>query len=151
MTVSTRTGLGLLLALLLIAADSRQLVAQGTPGSGDSGQPPAGAQRPPMMPPGGMNAGAANKDQFEQGDVKITGGGDADGVGADAALKEMMPYIIGVLVVVIGIVIYFVKSSGGGGDASVAAPAAPAAAADVDDSGGDDGGGDDGGGDDGGE
>ena len=143
MRVLTRTGLGLLLALLLMAADSGQLVAQeGTPGSGDSGQPPAGAQRMPMMPPGGMNAGSAKKDQFEQGDVKIAGGGDADGVGADAALKEMTPYIIGVLVVVIGIVIYFVKSSGGGGNASAAAPAA---AADVDDSGGDDGGGDDGG------
>ena len=115
MRVSTRTGLGLLLALLLLAADSGQLVAQeGTPGSGASGQPPAGAQRMPMMPPGGMNAGSAKKDQFEQGDVKIAGGGDADGVGADAALKEMMPYIIGVVVVVIGIIIYFVKSSGGG-------------------------------------
>ena len=92
MRVLTRTGLGLLLALLLMAADSGQLVAQeGTPGSGDSGQPPAGAQRMPMMPPGGMNAGSAKKDQFEQGDVKITGGGDADGVGADAALKEMTP------------------------------------------------------------
>ena len=140
MTVSTRTGLGLLLALLLIAADSRQLVAQGTPGSGDSGQPPAGAQRAPMMPPGGMNAGSAKKDQFEQGDVKITGGGDPDGVGADAAVKEMMPYIIGVVVVVIGIIIYFVKSSGGGGNA-----AAPAAAADSDAGADDDGDGGDGG------
>ena len=140
MTVSTRTGLGLLLALLLIAADSRQLVAQGTPGSGDSGQPPAGAQRMPMMPPGGMNAGSAKKDQFEQGDVKITGGGDPDGVGADAAVKEMMPYIIGVVVVVIGIIIYFVKSSGGGGNA-----AAPAAAADSDAGADDDGDGGDGG------
>jgi len=141
MRVSTRTGLGLLLALLVMAADSGQLVAQeGTPGSGASGQPPAGAQRMPMMPPGGMNAGSAKKDQFEQGDVKITGGGDPDGVGADAALKEMMPYIIGVVVVFIGIIIYFVKSSGGGGDAGVAAPAAPAAEADADDGGGDDGG-----------
>jgi hypothetical protein len=145
MTVSTRTGLGLLLALLLIAADSGQLVAQGTPGSGDSGQPPAGAQGAPMMPPGGMNAGAANKDQFEQGDVEITGGGDDDGVGADAALKEMTPYIIGVVVVLIGIIVYFVKSSGGGGNAGVAAPAASADVPDADDSGGDDGGGDDGG------
>ena len=143
MTVSTRTGLGLLLALLLIAADSGQLVAQGTPGSGASGQPPAGAQRMPMMPPGGMNAGSAKKDQFEQGDVKIAGGGDADGVGADAALKEMMPYIIGVVVVFIGIIIYFVKSSGGGGNA--AAPAAPAAAADSDAGADDDGDGGDGG------
>ena len=145
MTVSTRTGLGLLLALLLIAADSGQLVAQGTPGSGDSGQPPAGAQRAPMMPPGGMNAGSAKKDQFEQGDVKIAGGEDADGVGAEAALKEMTPYIIGVGVVLIGIIVYFVKSSGGGGNAGVAAPAASADVPDADDSGGDDGGGDDGG------
>ena len=144
MRVSTRTGLGLLLALLLMAADSGQLVAQeGTPGSGASGQPPAGAQRMPMMPPGGMNAGSAKKDQFEQGAVKITGGGDPDGVGADAALKEMMPYIIGVVVVVIGIIIYFVKFSGGGGNA--AAPAAPAAAADSDAGADDDGGGGDGG------
>ena len=144
MRVSTRTGLGLLLALLLMAADSGQLVAQeGTPGSGASGQPPAGAQRMPMMPPGGMNAGSAKKDQFEQGDVKIAGGGDADGVGADAALKEMMPYIIGVVVVFIGIIIYFVKSSGGGGNA--AAPAAPAAAADSDAGADDDGDGGDGG------
>ena len=144
MSVSTRTGLGLLLALLLMAADSGQLVAQeGTPGSGASGQPPAGAQRMPMMPPGGMNAGSAKKDQFEQGDVKIAGGGDADGVGADAAVKEMMPYIIGVVVVVIGIIIYFVKSSGGGGNA--AAPAAPAAAADSDAGADDDGDGGDGG------
>ena len=144
MRVSTRTGLGLLLALLLMAADSGQLVAQeGTPGSGASGQPPAGAQRMPMMPPGGMNAGSAKKDQFEQGDVKITGGGDADGVGADAALKEMTPYIIAVVVVVIGIIIYFVKSSGGGGNA--AAPAAPAAAADSDAGADDDGDGGDGG------
>ena len=144
MSVSTRTGLGLLLALLLLAADSGQLVAQeGTPGSGASGPPPAGAQRMPMMPHGGMNAGSAKKDQFEQGDVKIAGGGDADGVGADAALKEMMPYIIGVVVVFIGIIIYFVKSSGGGGNA--AAPAAPAAAADSDAGADDDGDGGDGG------
>ena len=144
MSVSTRTGLGLLLALLLLAADSGQLVAQeGTPGSGASGQPPAGAQRMPMMPPGGMNAGSAKKDQFEQGDVKSAGGGDADGVGADAALKEMMPYIIGVVVGFIGIIIYFVKSSGGGGNA--AAPAAPAAAADSDAGADDDGDGGDGG------
>ena len=96
-----------------------------------------------MMPPGGMNAGAAKKDQFEQVDGKIAGGGDADGVGADAALKEMMPYIIGVVVVFIGIIIYFVKSSGGGGNA--AAPAAPAAAADSDAGADDDGDGGDGG------
>jgi len=129
MTVSMRTGLGLLMALLLIAADSGQLVAQGTPGSGDSGQPPAGAQQMPQMPPGGMNAGSANKDQFEQGDVQISGGGDPDGVGADAALSEMMPYILLVLVAVAGIVFYMVKSSSGGGDAGPVASAEPAATA----------------------
>ena len=61
--------------------------------------------------------------------VQISGGGDPDGVGADAALSEMMPYILLVLVAVAGIVFYMVKSSSGGGDAGPVASAEPAATA----------------------
>ena len=83
MTVLMRTGLGLLLVLLLLAAGSDQLQAQGTPGASGAEPPPPAAQRTPQMPPGGMNAGAENKKNFEQGDVKIAGEGeiDPDGVG----------------------------------------------------------------------
>jgi len=154
MTMSIRTSLGLLVALLLMSAGSDQLLAQGSPGAGGAEQPPPGAQQTPQMPPGGMNAGAGKKDQFEQGNVKIKGS-DEPGVGSGEALQSMLPYIALVVVVVVGIGIYFAKSSGApAAQAPVAeapladpAPIADDAVAGADDGGFGGGGGDDGGGD----
>ena len=126
MTISIRTSLGLLMALLLISAGSDAVFAQGTPGAG-------GAQQSPQMPPGGMNAGAGKKDQFEQGDVKIKGD-DESGVGSGEALLAALPYIAVIVVVVVGMGIYFAKSS-----SAPAGGPAPTADDAADDGGGDDG------------
>ncbi len=136
MTISIRTSLWLLVALLLMSAGSDPVFAQGTPGAG-------GAQQSPQMPPGGMNAGAENKDQFEQGDVKIKGD-DEPGVGSGEALQTMLPYIAVIVVVVVGIGIYFMKQSSGAPASGSNAPAADPApiADDAADDAADDGGGD---------
>ena len=129
MTISIRTSLGLLAALLLLmAAGSDQLQAQGTPGAGGAGQPPSGAQQMPQMPPGGMNAGAGNKKNFEQSDVPISGS-DEGGVGSGEALQTMLPYIALIVVVVIGAGIYFMKQSSGAPAADSRQPVAEEPAA----------------------
>jgi hypothetical protein len=178
MTLTIRTRLALFVALFVLqmSAGSDQLLAQGSPGAGKEEQPPAGAQQMPQIPPGGMNAAAGKKDQFEQGNVKI-GGGDDAGVGSGEALQSMLPYIALIVVIVIGAGFYFMKKSSGAparpasqsSEPPAAAPAAEARSADpepiADDEvagggdgglggGGDDGGiggGSDGGGDGGGE
>jgi len=120
MTLTIRTRLGLFVALFVLqmSAGSDQLLAQRSPGAGKEEQPPAGAQQMPQIPPGGMNAAAGKKDQFEQGNVKI-GGGDDAGVGSGEALQAMLPYIALIVVIVIGAGFYFMKKSSG-------APAGPA-------------------------
>ena len=120
MTLTIRTRLALFVALFVLqmSAGSDQLLAQGSPGAGKEEQPPAGAQQMPQIPPGGMNAAAGKKDQFEQGNVKI-GGGDDAGVGSGEALQSMLPYIALIVVIVIGAGFYFMKKSSG-------APARPA-------------------------
>jgi len=106
-----RIGLWLLLGLLVLATGPDQLLAQNEETGRRDEVPPPGSQ---MFPPDAEReaSGPLDVKKFQQGDVKIGGGGD-DGVGAQAVLMTLLPYLG--LVVVVGILVffYFNKSQAG--------------------------------------
>ena len=112
MIISMRTGLSLLVALLLMAAGSEQLFAQGTGPGAAPEQPPPGSQR---MPTNTGDTDNEDRSQFPTGNVKIGGGENKEGKSAAmwASLETLAPYIILIVVVAVGIIVYMIKSSSG--------------------------------------
>ena len=111
MVIPIRPALTLLAALLLMAAGSDQLFAQGTGPGGAAEQPPPGSQ---IMPTDDPAAGDSMSD-FPRGNVPIS---TADNkVGEEAAwwarLKFWTPYALMIIVIVIVIVVYLRKNSSG--------------------------------------
>ena len=106
-----RIGLWLLLGLLVLATGPDQLLAQNEETGRRDEVPPPGSQ---MFPPDAEReaSGPLDVKKFQQGDVKIGGGGD-DGVGAQAVLMTLLPYLALVAVVGILIFVYFIKSQAG--------------------------------------
>ena len=105
-----RIGLWLLVGLLVVATGPGQLLAQDETGRRDEVPPPGSQMFPPD--PEREASGPMDIKKFQQGDVKMGGGGD-DGVGAQAVLLPLLPYVALVVIVGILIFVYFVKSQAG--------------------------------------
>lgn len=106
-----RIGLWLLVGLLVMATGPGQLLAQSEETGRRDEVPPPGSK---MFGPDAEReaSGPLDVKKFQQGDVKIGGGGD-DGVGAQAVLLTLLPYLALVAVVGILIFVYFIKSQAG--------------------------------------
>ncbi|MED5447007.1 MAG: hypothetical protein VYA62_02210 [Planctomycetota bacterium] len=106
-----RIGLWLLVGLLVMATGPDQLLAQDEETGRRDEVPPPGSQ---MFPPDAEReaSGPLDVKKFQQGDVKMGGGGD-NGVGAQAVLLTLLPYVALVVIVGILIFVYFVKSQAG--------------------------------------
>ena len=103
-----RIGLWLLVGLLVVATGPDQMLAQDETGRRDEVPPPGSQMFPPD--PEREASGPMDRKEFQQGDVKMGGGGD-NGVGAQAVLMSLLPYLALVVVVGILIFVYFIKST----------------------------------------
>ena len=106
MVIPIRPALTLLAALLLMAAGSDQLFAQGTGPGGAAEQPPPGSQ---IMPTDDPAAGDSMSD-FPRGNVPISTADNKAGEEAawQARMKVWATYGLLVVVVVTAIVVYLI-------------------------------------------